>query len=173
MQAGVVQIRSAQAIPAADLKKKYLELLNTQSKPFGYIVRAIANPSVQQGSPGDTNDILVMMAMLQGAGGPAPGGPVILQLSRVMPDGKEELVRGLRFGAIAPATFRDIHAASEERLLYSYRATPASALLPGAGGGGSAIVSVIVPNFIFDELEIQRIKDVAQKPPPVPSPLRH
>ena len=33
-------------------------------------------------------------------------------------------------------------------------------------------ISVIVPNLIFEELEIQKIRDVAQKPPIVPSPLK-
>jgi predicted Zn-dependent protease len=40
-QAGVVQVRSSEAMPAADMKKRYLELLRTQDKDFGYIVRSI------------------------------------------------------------------------------------------------------------------------------------
>jgi hypothetical protein len=151
-QAGVFQVRSAQPVAASELKKKYLELLKTQDKPFGYIVRAIANPSALQVSPSDATDILAMM------GGAATGG-VILDVVKVTPDGKEEPVRGLHFGSIPSTTFRNILDASSERLLYSYRGT-----------GGT--ISVIVPNLIFEELEIQKIRDVAQKPPIVPSPLR-
>jgi predicted Zn-dependent protease len=44
VQAGVFQVRSTQATPASALKAKYLDLLKAQSKPFGYIVRAIAAP---------------------------------------------------------------------------------------------------------------------------------
>ena len=151
-QAGVFQLRSTQPVTAPELKKKYLELLKAQDKPFGYIVRAIANPSALQVSPSDATVILAMM------GGVATGG-VILDAVKVTPDGKEEPVRGLHFGSIPSTTFRNILDASSERLLYSYRGT-----------GGT--ISVIVPNLIFEELEIQKIRDVAQKPPIVPSPLK-
>ena len=95
---------------------------------------------------------------------PGPGdtelsGPVILDAVRVTPDGAEEPVRGLRFASIAFASFKDVAEASEERVIYSYLA------------GGGAVVSVIVPDLMFEELEIQQINDIAQRPPIVPSPL--
>ena len=50
-------------------------------------------------------------------------------------------------------------AASRERTLYNFRATSVDA------------ISVIAPNMIFEELEIQQTREIAQKPPVVPSPL--
>jgi predicted Zn-dependent protease len=138
VQPGVFQMSSTQAIAAASLKGKYLDLLKAQDKPFGYIVRAVANPA----------DV----------GTAGPGGPVILQAVKVTPDGKEELVRGLRFGAVPSTAFRDIVEASEERTLYNYRLNAATA------------ASVVVPSLLFEELEIQRTRDILQKPPVVPSP---
>jgi hypothetical protein len=38
--------------------------------------------------------------------------------------------------------------------------------------GATAAVSVIAPSLIFEELEIQRTRDILQKPPIVPSPLK-
>jgi TldD protein len=137
-QAGVFQMRSAQAVPSVELKAKYLELLKVQDKPFGYIVREIGSASGQGGA-----------------------GPVILQLAKVTPDGSEEKVRGLRFAAIAPTAFRNILDASEERGLFSYFA-----------GSAGTIVSVVVPSLIFEELEIQKLQDVIQRPPIVSSPLK-
>ena len=67
----------------------------------------------------------------------------------------------MRFASIPPTTYRNILEASEERRMYSYVA------------GSGATVSVIVPNLIFEELEIQKIQDVVQKPPIVPSPLKN
>ena len=139
VQPGVFQVQSTQAVPASELKAKYLELLKAQDKPFGYIVRAVA-------APGD----------IQTAG---PGGPVLMEAVSVTPDGKEEPVRGLRFGAVPSTVFRDILEASQERTLYNYRL---DALTPA---------SVIAPNLIFEELEIQRTRDILQRPPVVPSPL--
>jgi predicted Zn-dependent protease len=137
---GVFQLRSTQAVPMSELKAKYLELLKVQEKPFGYIVRSI-------GGPGD----------LPGAQG---GGPVILDVVKVTPDGAEEPVRGLRFGSVPPAVFRDILDASEERTLHNYRLDVVTS------------ASVIVPSLILEELEIQRTPEIVQKLPAVPSPLR-
>ena len=49
--------------------------------------------------------------------------------------------------------------ASRERTLYNYRVT------------NSDTASVIVPNLIFEELEIQRTREINQRPPVVRSPL--
>jgi len=94
-----------------------------------------------------------------GQGG-AGGGPGIDSIVQVTLDGRETPVRGMRFGAVSPMAFRDLSDASKERAVYSYR------------GGATSAVSVIAPNLIFEELEIQRIRDILQKPPIVPSPLR-
>jgi len=141
-QAGVFQLQSAQAVPAAELKAKYLEVLKAQDKAFGYIVRGVANPS----------EITV---------GGGPGGPFILDAVKVTLDGREEPVRGLRFGNIAPTAFRDLVEASQERTLYNYRVS------------GTDAASVIVPSLMFEELELLKTTDVLQKPPIVPSPLKN
>jgi len=140
VQAGVFQIQGADAVSAADLRKKYFELLKTQDRSFGYIVRSIANP----------NDV---------PGGGPGAGPMILDAIKVTPDGKEEMVRGLRLGSVAPAAFRDLLDASRERTLHSFRGTTTDA------------VSVIAPNLIFEELEVVQGREITQKPPVVSSPL--
>jgi hypothetical protein len=135
---GVFELRSSQAIPAGELKGKYLELLKLQDQPFGYIVRSIAPPGEVPSGPG--------------------GGPVLLDVVKVLPDGTESPVRGLRFGEVPSTAFRDILEASVERTLHNYRlnvVTPAS---------------VITPSLIFEELEIERTREIIQKPPAVPPP---
>ena len=88
------------------------------------------------------------------------GGLGIDSIVKVTADGQESPVRGMRFGSVPPTAFRDLAEASNERAVYSYRAGP------------TAAVSVIAPSLIFEELEIQRIRDILQKPPVVPSPLK-
>jgi predicted Zn-dependent protease len=140
VQAGVFQVRSTQAAPATTLKSKYLDLLKAQDKAYGYIIRRVA-------APGD----------VAGAG---PGGPMILDAVRVTRDGNEELVRGLRFGAVPSTAFRDILEASEERVLHNYRVDSGTA------------ASIIAPSLIFEELELQKTREIVQKPPIVPPPVR-
>jgi TldD protein len=137
VQAGVVQLRSSQGVPPAELKKRYLALLKDQDKEFGYIVRGI------------------------GGGGGGPNAPVIAHAVRVGLDGSEQLVRGLRFAPIASTAFRNILDASDEKFVDSY--------LTNTGDP----VSVIVPSLLFEELEIQQTRDIVQKPPVVPSPLKN
>jgi predicted Zn-dependent protease len=88
------------------------------------------------------------------------GGPGIDSIVKVTLDGTETPVRGMRFGTVAPTVFRDLAEASKERAIFSYRA------------GATSTVSVIAPSLIFEELELQHIRDILQKPPVVPSPLR-
>ena len=140
VQPGVFQMQSAEAVPASELRRQYLELLKTQDSPFGYIVRSIANPG---DAPG---------------GGPG-AGPTIFDAVKITRDGEEQVVRGLRLGSVSAPMFRDLVDASRERTLHSFRGTTTDA------------VSVIVPNLLFEELEIQRTRDITQRPPLVPSPL--
>jgi predicted Zn-dependent protease len=96
-QAGVFQIESADAVPLSALEEKYLEVLKTQGRPFGYILRRLASV----------------------------GGRGTLQITsavKVTPDGREEPVRGLSIGTVTHYTFRDILAASTERNLFTYAA---------------------------------------------------
>ena len=134
--AGVFQIESSLAIPASQLKDKYIALLKAQDKTFGYIVRGVRS---------------------DGQGGAGHGIEAIVKVTL---DGQESPVRGMRFGSVAPIAFRDLAEASQERAVFSYRA------------GATSAVSIIAPSLIFEELEIQRIRDILQKPPVVPSPLR-
>ncbi len=177
-QAGVFQVQSSAGIPTARMKEKYLEELKQQNKPFGYIIQALANPTALRASSVDSEDILSMAMAMAGPGGQRQG-PQILRAVKITVDGKEEPVRGLYLSNISHSSFKDILHASEERTLYNYRATSAGlmgmiglVLGPTADPSGSSIVSLIAPNLIFEELEVQRGKDVSPKLPIVPSPLK-
>jgi len=139
VQPGVIQVQSSDAIPAGELREKYLDLLKEQKREYGYIIRSVA-------AAGE----------VPAAGG---GGPVLLDAVRVTPDGKEQPVRGVRLATVAPAAFRDLLQASRERAMYNYRATNIDA------------VTVIAPSIIFEELELQHLREITQKPPLVESPL--
>ncbi len=172
VQAGVVQMTSAAAVPSAQLKASYLALLKKEGRPFGYIVRSLASPAALAGSTTDVSEILALLTgggLQGGAGGPS--GPVIPQIIRVTPDGAEQVVRGMRFGALTPNIFRNVLGASSERELLTYRGSPAIAPAPGSLGSRQVPVSVIAPGLIVNDLEIQPMREVAQKPPVVPSPL--
>jgi TldD protein len=169
-QAGVVQVSSASAVPYAQLKESYLKLLKEQGRPFGYIVRSMVQPAALIGSAADISELLSLLSSgSSGAGGAT--GPLIPQIVKVTPDGAEQVVRGMRFGALVPNAFREVLGASEERELLTYRGASTVPIAPGTLGARQVPVSVIAPSLIVDDLEIQRTRDTAQKPPVVPSPL--
>jgi predicted Zn-dependent protease len=141
-QAGVFQLESASAVPAAELKGTLLELLKVQGRPYGYIVRRL--------SPGGGRGSLLH----------------VTSAVKVTQDGREEAVRGLVIGQVPHTVFRDILAASRERVLVN-QPMPGGMAVPSA-----AMVSVIVPSLILEELDLQKNKEPLQKSPIVASPLR-
>jgi hypothetical protein len=155
-QPAVFQMHSERATPSDTLRQKYLDMLKQQGKPFGYIVRSVANPSSLVPAVFESAEPI-------GGGTSGPGGtvgsPQILRVVKVTPDGKEDPVRGLQFGQISHTAFRTIAESSTERPLYNTRI-------------GGNVVSMMVPSLIFEDLEIQRNRGVAQKAPIVPSPIK-
>jgi hypothetical protein len=152
-QAGVLLVESATAIPAAGLKAKYLDLLKTQGRTHGYILRRLETSTAR---PGDRQ------------------GPAIVRAVKVTPDGKEEAVRGLALGNIPHTAFRDILGASQERVLFNYQGQSPASMLGGAMvmPGATTLVSVIAPSLIFEELDLQKNKQPLPKKPIVNSPIK-
>jgi len=92
--------------------------------------------------------------------------PVLLY--RVYADGREELVRGLRFRGVSTRSLRDIVAASRETALFDYVASGSVAMLNPSGF--LAPSAVIAPGMLFEEIEFELPQDQLPKPPVVPPP---
>ena len=97
-----------------------------------------------------------------------PVSPPVLAY-KVYADGREELVRGLRFKGMRSRSLRDILSASSEQAVFEFINN--GALLARAGGGGYlAPASIIAPGVLFDELELDRSQEQLERPPLVPPP---
>jgi hypothetical protein len=91
----------------------------------------------------------------------------------VLADGTEQPVRGLSLANVQFTSYRTIAEASRERTLYTCHPATGMGLMTAMPMSlQTPIVSLILPNLLFEELEIQRGKDVPLKPPVVASPLR-
>ena len=88
---------------------------------------------------------------------------------RVYPDGREELVRGLRFRGMSTRSLRDNLAASEETTLFEFINNAAPLALLGAGGF-LAPTSVISPALLFEEIELEIPQEQLPKRPIVSPP---
>lgn len=161
---GNLFIHAAQTVPAAELKKKLIDLSRQNNKPYGILVRKLDYPS----SASTDEFRRAMSSMAQSGGGTRPVSLPLL-VYRVYPDGREELVRGLRFRGLSTRSFRDIIAASEDTQVFSFIDSLLPFALMGAGGYVSN-AAVIAPGILFDELELERTQEDMPKLPVVPPP---
>lgn len=157
-------VKARETTPLAELKKKLMEMCKERGKPYGMLVRKLDFPF--SAGTGELRQFLSAAAQSSGSGRPV-SPPVLLY--RVYPDGREELVRGLRFRGVSSRTLRDILAASQETALFDYVNNAAPLALLGAGGY-IAPTSVVAPGLLFDEIEFEFPKDQLPKPPVVPPP---
>jgi len=84
-------------------------------------------------------------------------------------DGREELVRGLRFRGFNARSFKDILAASNENFVFEFLDNSAPMALMG-GGGTVAQSCVIAPSVLIDDLEMERMEEEFPKIPIIPPP---
>jgi hypothetical protein len=109
-------------------------------------------------------------ASSQSGGSTRPVSPPVL-LYRIYPDGREELVRGLRFRGVSTRSLRDIMAATQETALVDFVGNGAPLAFLGAGGY-LAPSSIVSPGLLFEELEFEPPRDELPKEPVVPPPPR-
>jgi hypothetical protein len=157
-------VKAAQPTPLADLKTRLIQLCKDRDKPYGMLVRKLDFPF-----SADNGEVQTLSAASMQSGGSArPVSPPVL-IYRVYPDGREELVRGLRFRGVSSRSLRDILAASTETALFDYINNGAPLARLGAGGF-LAPAAVIAPGLLFEEMELERPQDQLQKPAIVPPP---
>lgn len=68
-QASVFQVTSTSAVPATELKAKYLELLTEQNRPFGYIVRGVGGTRTVKVTPDGQESLVRGVELGRVAGG--------------------------------------------------------------------------------------------------------
>ena len=153
-------VSTADALPVAEMKKKLIELIRTRNKPYGIVVRKMDFPST--GS---------MAEMRSVAGGQQAGRPVSLPLMvyRLYLDGREELVRGVRFRGFNARSLKDILAVGDDSNVFEWMENGAPFAI--VGGGGSAIeASVVAPSILIDDLELHPLESELPKLPIVSPP---
>ncbi len=161
---GNLFVKSSETSSLADLKKRLIEMTTMRGKPYGMLVRKLDYPY----SAGTSDLQSLAQASAQSGGSARPVSPPLL-IYRVYPDGREELVRGLRFRGLTSRALRDILAASSETEMFDFVNVAAPLAILGAGGY-LAPASVISPGLLFDELELEPPQDQLPKHPTVPPP---
>jgi predicted Zn-dependent protease len=152
-------VRSSETVPVAELKKKLIELCQARSKPYGIIVRKMDFPS--------TASLDEARRLLQGGQGRPVSLPLLVY--RLYPDGREELVRAVRFRGLNARSLRDILAAGDDLSVFEFMDSAAPFALVGASGFTTE-AAVIAPSILIDDLELHPLEDELPKLPVVPPP---
>jgi predicted Zn-dependent protease len=142
-------VSSSDAVPAEDLKKKLIDLIQQRSKPYGILIRKMDFPSVGGVAP----------AGAQANGGRPVSAPIML--FKVYPDGHEEQVRGLRFRGLNAKSLKDILAAGDDAAPFEFM---------NSGRGFSAETCVVAPSILIDDLELYAPEEEQPKLPIAPAP---
>jgi hypothetical protein len=153
-------VRAHETVPVTALRKKLLEICQIRNKPYGIVVRKMDFPS-----SASYEEIRALFA------GQSSGRPVSIPVLvyRVYPDGREELVRGLRFRGLNARSFKDILAAGDDEHVFDFLNNMAPFALMGAGGY-VAETTVVAPSVLIDDLELHPTDDEHPKLPIVPPP---
>jgi len=162
---GNLFVKARESSPLASLKQKLIDMTKERGKPYGMLVRKLDYPFAGSGQ-----ELQALAVSSQQSGGARPVSPPLL-VYRVYPDGREELVRGLRFKALTTRTLRDVLSATSEQALFEFVNTAAPLAILGSGGYLAA-TSVVSPGLLFDEIEFEPPRDQLPKPPVVPPPTR-
>jgi TldD protein len=144
-------------LPAAELKTKLIEMVKQRGKSFGYMVRKMDFPSTAS---------MDELGRMNNNGG-LVAKPLLLY--RVYPDGREELVRGMRFRGLGLRSMKDIAFASKESYRQDIMGSPAPLSLTGAGGFVTSC-SIIAPALLFEDLELEPIREETPRVPLVEPP---
>jgi len=88
---------------------------------------------------------------------------------KIYPDGREELVRGLRFRGFSARSLKDILAAGDDSAAFEFMDSAAPFALIGASGF-TAETCVVAPSILIDDLELHPAEEEQPKLPLVSAP---
>ena len=155
-------VSAREATPLADLKRALIAMCKQRNKPYGIIVRRMDFPS-----SAPISEVRRLLTSGAPAGGHAVSAPVLAY--KVYPDGREELVRGLRFRDLDVRSLKDIQAAGDDDQVFAFLNNRA----PFALLGGARYVApscVIAPSLLIDDVDLRPMEEELPKLPVVPPP---
>ena len=152
-------ISSSETVSVAELKKKLVELCQARGKPYGLLVRKMDFPS--------SASFAEVRRMFAGQTERPVSMPILVY--KIFPDGREELVRGLRFRGLGARSLKDIVAAGDDSAAFEFMDNAAPFALIGASGFATE-ACVIAPSILIDDLELHPVEEEQPKPPIVSAP---
>jgi hypothetical protein len=156
-------VKAHETAPAAGMKAKLLDLVSKRSLPYGLIIRKLDLPVML------SNEELRALGQAASQRGAARVVSVPILAYKVYPDGREELVRGMRFRGVSSRSLRDLYAASDEEIFFDFIGQGGN-LASFSPSGYVTPHTVVCPALLFEDMELEKRNDDWPKLPLVPPP---
>src|SRR5260370_39544537 len=147
---------SAETLPPAGLKKKFLESCRAEKLSYCLVVREMDNPALSLLHQEDFSELLASYGGGAGSGDRLP--PVVY---RVCPElGREEMMRGSRIIGLNSRALRNLAAIGNDSFVYNYMQSQdngfAGTALGAFGSARSGLsASVVAPSLLFVEVAVR------------------
>jgi len=138
-----------------EMKEELLALVHERGLDFGIVVRRLGNPQMTLSRE---RRFAFLMPEETGRSNVEPATLAF----KLFPDGREELIRKAELLGLSGSSFREIVAASETLTAYhttyrpQVRFTLSSLFFPGSGTMSSPLVSLVVPQLLFEDVTLKR-----------------
>jgi hypothetical protein len=154
-------VNAGETVSMGALRKQLLDTIRARNKPYGVIVRKMDFPS--------SASFDEARRLLSGQSGSSRPVSLPILVYKLYVDGREELVRGLRFRGLNARSFKDLMAAADDSNVFEYFDNSAPfALMDGSSYASESCV--VAPSILIDDLELHPLQDELPKLPVAPPP---
>jgi TldD protein len=147
-----------------ELREQMLKLCKDRELPFGIIVKKVADQNIMY------TQLFRLTAGNMSFLSRTPGKVAVIELYKIYPDGKEEMIRGCEVNGITAQSFKDILSVGNSHYTLNYLA-PSVVSAYMTGGSQYIGTSMIVPDLLFEDGEIKPLEEDFPKPPVLENPI--
>jgi len=162
---------SAETVPPAELKKKFIEACKAEKLEYCMVVREMDNPAISLLHQDDFSELLASFG-----GGAGTGDRLVSVVYKVFTDGRpDEIVRGARIIGLNARALRNISGVGNDDFVYNYMQNQTQGFAGTAlGAFGSAQnglpSSIVAPSLLFEEVEVRGARGEPKRLPLLPAP---
>lgn len=159
----LVTSEPSKALAQKDLKKKFIDLVKQRELPYGIIIRKTSDKNILFTSLSKITFGNTIFFSQQNA---IP----VLQAYKVYPDGKEEILNNIVINSLSAQSFKDIVNVGNKANVLNYLA---SRVVQSMDFGTSMYIgsSIIAPDLLFEDMEINSNDKDTPKLPYISSPV--
>jgi len=157
-------VSSEKGTSEKELRQELLRRAHERGLEYAIVVRRMGGGGVES-----------LMRMAATVTRQAAPSAILLEIYKVYPDAREELLQGIQLTDLTGPMFKDIVAVGDKPVVYTDQFVPKMGTLFSMGFGGAGVelpkVSYVVPSLLFDDVTLTKVTGPFPAPPVSKSPL--